>query len=180
MPALVILKRPHHQSLIKFQAIICQLQTLCPSSVVFLECRVYQQLQQHLLQSRLTREVVNLVESGTTNFLVIETMMRRNQKHHVLQPLSKTLKRRVLLSPTEQVLIFNFGSKLTFLVSSLKLSMSIISFTGSVPLVHEEAPVGHQKRCTSLKARFRPRMSELRNRRKKVSVDSRSNSSFSR
>ncbi|XP_026281870.2 testis-expressed protein 2 isoform X1 [Frankliniella occidentalis] len=50
---------------------------------------------------------------------------------------------------------------------------------GSVPLVLESSPVSSQKRCTSLRSRFRPKMAELRNRRKKISVDSRSNSSLS-
>lgn len=50
---------------------------------------------------------------------------------------------------------------------------------GSVPLVHEDSSVSPQKRCTSLRSRFRPKMAELRNRRKKVSVESRSNSSLS-
>ncbi|XP_034249230.1 testis-expressed protein 2-like isoform X2 [Thrips palmi] len=53
------------------------------------------------------------------------------------------------------------------------------SRAGSVPLVHEGSSISPQKRATSLRSRFRPKMAELRNRRKKVSVDSRSNSSLS-
>ncbi|KAK3928515.1 Testis-expressed protein 2 [Frankliniella fusca] len=53
------------------------------------------------------------------------------------------------------------------------------SRAGSVPLVLESSPVSSQKRCTSLRSRFRPKMSELRKNRRKISVDSRSNSSLS-